>query len=298
MTPEQLSRAVTAACILEASAPKPGNVSPGRPFANMAYEDFVASAVAIGPPLGAAGERSLGETILAAVEATRSVAGANTNLGIVLLLAPLAKAVRHLDNAGAGAPASVLRASLASVLGGTTVADARLAYRAISLARPSGLGDVPEQDVRSAPTVTLRSAMALAADRDLVAREYTTDYVLTFELLLPVIRRARAAGMEWDATVVEAYLTLLAREPDTLIARKVGMAEAEAVSAEARAILAVGDLGTAAARGRLAAFDARLRDSENSRNPGTTADLTAAAIFVALIEAGGTGNDSRIPRAQ
>lgn len=292
MTPEQLSRAVTAACILEASAPKPGNVSPGRPFANMTYEDFVASAVAIGPPLGAAGERPLGETILAAVEATRAVAGANTNLGIILLLAPLARAVRQ-----AAHPAE-LRARLAEVLEVTTVADARLAYRAIAAARPSGLGQVSAQDVHSEPTVTLRAAMVLAAERDLVAREYATDFALTFELLLPVIRRARAAGLEWDAAVVEAYLTLLAREPDTLIARKVGMAAAEAVSAEAGAILALGDLAAPPALARLAAFDERLRDSENSRNPGTTADLTAAAVFVALIEAGGTDDDSRIPRAQ
>ncbi len=187
---------------------------------------------------------------------------------------------------------------LASVLAETTVEDARLTYRAIREADPSGMGVAKEQDVGGEPTVTLRQAMALAAERDLVAREYVTGYALTFETGVPALRRARAAGKDWEEAVVEAFLTLLAREPDTLISRKLGSAAALEVTAEARAIVALGDLTAAPARDRLAAFDARLRESENSRNPGTTADLTAAAIFVELVEAGGTADYPRNPRAQ
>ncbi len=298
MTPAEVSRVVTAACILEATAPKPGNVSPGRPFENMTFEDFVASAVAIGPPLGEAGERPLGQTILAAVEATRTAANSNTNLGIILLLAPLARAARRLGSSAARQGTDSLREALVTVLAETTVEDARLAYEAIRGARPTGLGTAPEQDVSAEPTVTLREAMALAAERDLVAREYVTDYALTFETGVPALRRARAAGKSWEDAVVEAFLVLLAREPDTLIARKLGPAAALAVTVEARAILALGDRSGAPARARLAAFDASLRDSENSRNPGTTADLTAAAIFVELAETGGTADYPRTPRAQ
>lgn len=298
MTPADVSRTVTAACILEATAPKPGNVSPGRPFGNMTFEDFAASAIAIGPPLAEAGERPLGQTILAAVQATRTVTNSNTNLGIILLLAPLARAARRLGDPASGHGPESLREAVASVLAQTTVEDARLAYAAIRTARPSGLGAVRQQDVGAEPTVTLREAMALAAERDLVAREYLTGYALTFETGVPALRRARAAGQSWDDAVVEAFLTLLAREPDTLIARKLGPAAAEAVSAEAGAILALGDRSGAPARARLAAFDASLRASENSRNPGTTADLTAAAIFVELAEAGGAADHPRNPRAQ
>jgi triphosphoribosyl-dephospho-CoA synthase len=177
------------------------------------------------------------------------------------------------------------------------VEDARLVYQAIRQARPSGMGTAEEQDLDVEPTVTLREAMALAAGRDLVAREYVTDYALTFETGVPALRRARAAGRSWEDAVVETYLALLVREPDTLIARKLGYDAAAEVSAGARAILDQGDLTSAEARSRLAAFDASLRDAHNSRNPGTTADLTAAALFVVLLEAG-TADDPRTSRAQ
>lgn len=297
-SPTELSALVTAACVLEASAPKPGNVSPGRPFRDMTFEDFIASAVAIGPPLGDAGGRPLGETIFAAVEATRAVTRANTNLGIILLLAPLIKAIGRLGDSAIRVSDHELRESLATVLRETTVADARLTYQAIRAVDPSGMGKAGEQDLRAEPTVTLRETMALAAGRDLVAREYVTDFALTFETGVPAIRAARAARMSWEDTTVLAFLTLLAREPDTLIARKLGSSAAEAVSAEARAILALGDPNSAIAIARLAAFDASLRDAQNSRNPGTTADLTAAALFVALLEAGGTANHPRTQSAQ
>src|SRR5438046_8408242 len=155
------------ACLLEASAPKPGNVSPFASFRDATYEDFLASAAAIGPALSLAGERSLGATIRAAVEATARWAPSNTNLGLVLLLAPLARAALRVPPEGGS-----LRSALAAALAESTVADAREAYAAIRRAGPGGLGRTREQDVAGTPTVTLREAMALAAERDAVAREY------------------------------------------------------------------------------------------------------------------------------
>src|SRR3954451_225531 len=80
------------ACVLEVSAEKPGNITPSHDFHDTRYEDMLRSAIALGPELARAGERGVGATILAAVEASRRAAPANTNLGIALLLAPLAKA--------------------------------------------------------------------------------------------------------------------------------------------------------------------------------------------------------------
>src|ERR1043165_6400195 len=80
------------ACVLEASAEKPGNITPTHDFHDTSYEDMLRSAIAVGPELGRAGQRGVGEPVLAAVEASRRVAPSNTNLGIALLLAPLAKA--------------------------------------------------------------------------------------------------------------------------------------------------------------------------------------------------------------
>jgi triphosphoribosyl-dephospho-CoA synthase len=279
MTPAEVSAAAQLACLLEVSAPKPGNVAPGLHFHDTRYEDFLASAVAIGPAMAEAGTWPLGRTIREAVAATRRVTGRNTNLGIVLLLAPLCRA------ALAGGP---LRASLGRVLANTSVADAAEVYAAIRLASPAGLGSISSQDVAAPPTVTLREAMALAADRDSVAREYLTDFACTFELGAPTLRAARADGLAWPDAVVDTFLALLAATPDSHIARKLGPDAAAHASRRAATARGAGGVRTSAGRAAIASLDAELRDARNRRNPGTTADLTAAAIGVVILEDGWT----------
>jgi len=281
-----IAAAAQLACLLEAFAPKPGNVSPGAGFGDTSYLDFLASAAAIGRSLGSA-SRPLGEIILMAVRDTRRWVDVNTNLGIVLLLAPLARAAALW-----GPPDEVpielgeLRRSLATVLGESTVEDAQAAYEAIRLASPGGLGSVDSQDVASAPTVTLTTAMRLAADRDGVAYEYATDFRATFEVGAVALRAARRAGLDWNDAVVETYLTLLAAYPDTHIARRAGHARAAEVTRTAGAVLDVGGVRSDAGRIAIAQLHADLSDPRNLSNPGTTADITAAAIFVTLLTGG------------
>jgi triphosphoribosyl-dephospho-CoA synthase len=263
------------ACVLEASAEKPGNITPRHDFHDTSYEDMLRSAIAVGPELARAGDRGAGATVLAVVQASRSVAPANTNLGIALLLAPLAKAA--LD----GEP---LRARLGATLRALDVADARAAYEAIRLAAAGGLGERVEHDVRSEPAIGLRDAMASAAGRDSIASEYVTDYALTFETGMPALTAALGDGLGLRDAIVELALRLLDVAPDTLIARKRGAAAAARVSAGARDVLAAGGVRTAAGRRALQGFDASLRQPGNALNPGTTADLVTATLFVALVE--------------
>ena len=288
-----IAAAAQLACLLEAFAPKPGNVSPGAGFGDTSYLDFLASAAAIGRSLGSA-SRPLGEIILMAVRDTRRWVDVNTNLGIVLLLAPLARAAALW-----GPPDEVpielgeLRRSLTTVLGESTVEDAQAAYEAIRLASPGGLGSVDSQDVASAPTVTLTTAMRLAADRDGVAYEYATDFRATFEVGAVALRAARRAGLDWNDAVVETYLTLLAAYPDTHIARRAGHARAAEVTRTAGAVLDVGGVRSDAGRIAIAQLHADLSDPRNLSNPGTTADITAAAIFVTLLTGGWRGETWR-----
>ena len=277
-TSAEVAAAGQLACLLEVSAPKPGNVSPERHFHDTRYEDFLASAVAIGPALADAARQPLGRIIRRAVEDTLRWTRSNTNLGIVLLLAPLAQA--------ALAKRGTLRERLARVLTDTTVDDAADVYSAIRQARPGGLGESKAEDVAAAPTVPLRAAMALAADRDAIAREYVTNFALTFETGVPAVLAARRAGLPWTDAAVEAYLALLETAADTHIARKLGPAEAAAVSRRAREVRAAGGTRSEAGRTALAALDAELRDPQNRRNPGTTADLTCASLFVVILEGG------------
>jgi triphosphoribosyl-dephospho-CoA synthase len=273
--PTDVVRAAQLACVLEASAEKPGNVTPSHDFDDTSYEDMLRSGIALGGELDRAGERPVGETVLAAVRAARAAAGANTNLGIALLLAPLARAALE---------GGQLRERLGDVLRALTVDDARAAYEAIRLAAPGGLAEPVAHDVRDEPQVTLREAMAAAAQRDTVASEYVTDHAVTFELGLPALADGLADGLRPRDAIVELSLQLLAAVPDTLIARKRGTETAGRVADGARQVLSAGGVRSAGGRTALAEFDGSLRGDGNALNPGTTADLVTAVLFVALLE--------------
>lgn len=294
MNAGEIVAAAQLACLLEASAPKPGNVSPGRHFADLRYEDFLAAAAAIGEPLAGAASRPLGLTVRLAVEATARWTRSNVNLGIALLLAPLTRAAMGSDP-GTGrlnplsrpAPGSdPIRIAARTVLLETTVDDAREVYAAIRLASPGGLGRAEAQDVADEPDMTLLDVMRLAADRDGIAREYATAFETTFGTGVPALERARCDGLTWDDAVVETFLTLLAASSDTHIARRGGAALAADVSRRAHAALGAGGVRSDAGRQLIDEMDRELRDPRHLASPGTTADLTAAAIFVVLLRNG------------
>jgi triphosphoribosyl-dephospho-CoA synthase len=267
------------ACQWEAAARKAGNVHRERDFADVTYADFVRSAEAAAPEIGRAPDRPLGETILAAIRATRAVVRTNTNLGIVLLLVPLAKVP-----AGAELPAGVRE-----VLANTTVEDAARVYEAIRLAAPGGLGKAREQDVSGAPTLPLRDVMVLAADRDLIAQQYANGFADVFDLGVPALLDWFRRSSRVEPAVQHCQLVWLAHYPDSLILRKRGPELAAEASRRAREVLARGGVGTPEGRAAYDEFDGWLRADGHARNPGTTADLVAACLFVALRERTMTG---------
>ncbi len=274
MTPLPAGMIAQAACLLEATARKPGNVHRFRDFDDASYLDFALSAGAIVGPLDRGSTQPLGSTILQAVEATRQLVATNTNLGMILLLAPLA----------AVPPEHSIRDGLARVLSQTTVADARDVYRAIRLARPGGLGRSDQgQDVLDEPTVPLLEAMRMASHRDLVARQYASGFADVFDRFVPALARESARpGRTLEAAIILAFLDSLADHPDTLIARKRGLAVAEEASRRAAAVLRSGWPDHPGSAQALADFDAWLRGDGHARNPGASADLAAAGLFVAL----------------
>jgi triphosphoribosyl-dephospho-CoA synthase len=309
------------ACLLEVSAPKPGNVSPGRHFSDTRYEDFLASAAALGAPFAKAAEQPLGLTVRRAIEATRRWARGNTNLGIVLLLAPLARAAlrnahdegkKRSTTRGSGfgirdskeehavikprvpgpEPPLVLslRTALRQVLEETTVEDAREVYEAIRMASPGGLGHAEGQDVADEPDVTLLETMRLAAHRDGIAREYMTGFEVTFGVGLRALERARGDGLSWDDAVLETFLTMLAANIDTHVVRRAGGAVAANIQERATDVIGRGGVRTEAGRRAIEEMDRAIRDGGNAGNPGTTADLTAAAIFVFVLCGGWNRN--------
>lgn len=277
LQPEAIAGSFRDACVAELEALKPGNVHRVGDGHNMTVADFVASAEAAAPLIGRKG-LSVGQRIRLAVEATSNAVGQNTNLGIILLAAPLAQA--------AFAPQrGELRSRLRRVLEGLSVEDAREAYRAIRAAKPGGLGEAPEHDVRAEPEVSLLEAMRAAEARDRIAWNYTHDFADIFTLGLKWL----AHGMErwsdpaWAAARV--YLGFLAHVPDTLIERKFGERVAASVREEARPIESSLNKSPSpeAMTGPLTAFDRALK--ERGLNPGTSADLTVATLFAASLMA-------------
>jgi triphosphoribosyl-dephospho-CoA synthase len=267
---ERIADAFRTACVTELNALKPGNVHVFAGGHRMTVEQFVRSADVAAGPLSAPGAR-VGRRILGAVEATLDAVGTNTNLGIILLCAPLA--------AAAESSPSGLRCALADVLNDLDSEDASLAFRAIVRASPAGLGRVEHNDVSQPARVTLGQAMAEAADRDRIARQYATNYADVFERGQPLLAAAAARGWGHKWTVLAVYLGFLSAFPDSHIVRKHGIAIAEDVQRAATELLGAlqSSRDPAHLDDDLLAWDAALK--ARNINPGTSADLTVAILF-------------------
>lgn len=285
-----LGAAAELACLLEASAAKIGNVHPTASFSDMHFSHFLASAVASGPVFARAASESVGGLVLAGVRATRAQVGRNTNLGTLLLFAPLAKAyaLRVADDSqlrDTALSANDWRVAVEGVLGQLTPQDSAQVYRAICEAQPNGLGTSDQHDVAGAPPDDLRVAMALVADIDAVARQYVSGFDDVFMRLVPWLYQELQHSGDTLEAICRLQLRWLAYEPDGLIVRKAGKQVADQVQQRAQDILQV-CLQTDSPVSQLASvreLDLFLRAEGHRRNPGTTADLIAAALLVALV---------------
>ncbi|CCE24108.1 MULTISPECIES: triphosphoribosyl-dephospho-CoA synthase [Methylotuvimicrobium] len=277
MTIETLEDLYRQACEIELQAFKPGNVSVHADGHDMSVDDFRISAKVSAPHI-ANPNYSLGEKIYYAIKATRDAVGCNTNLGIVLLCAPLLQAALLRK------PNSTLRQALHDVLNNTSVDDADWVFKAIVLASPGGLGHSSEQDVSERPAVNLTEAMRIAADKDRIALQYCSDYkdIFDFGVLRYNAWLTRWAEANWAAVAV--YVGLLSLYPDSHIERKYG------------------NRFTLSVTSKMDMVNQALQDSDNPKeiepllrridaefksegiNPGTTADLTVATILAVFLE--------------
>jgi triphosphoribosyl-dephospho-CoA synthase len=259
------------ACLLEVLAAKPGNVHRGSDFDDATFGDFVLAGQALAPVMERAPHERLGQTVLNAVQATRAVTATNVNLGIILLLAPLACIARD----------EAWPAGLPHILEHLTADDARDVYEAINIAQPSGMGKVHEADLAAAPPSDLLAAMKLAAERDTIARQYTNNFYEIATIVLPMLLE-NLRKLPTLSAIVRTHIEVLAALPDTLIARKCGNLIAAQATEWAGEVLAAAERSTEEYYHALADLDFWLRADGRKRNPGTTADLICAALFLAL----------------
>ncbi len=297
----RISQAAQKAAVLEVMSSKPGNVTPEQSFKDTAYTDFLAGAGAMGAEVKSCAMNGIrlgkldksmpkyaeiGSGIKrAASDVKRSHKGGNTHLGMITLFVPLATAYGMSFSNGRG-----VKENLADLIANTTAKDAVDFYDAVNIAGAGGLGNC-ELDVRGEESkreildkgITFLKIMEISAGSDDVAKEI----VANFDGVFRFAQRLAAISGETKTTtdaVMQLYLTILAERPDTLIAKKRGMQKAEEVSVKARKVIGAGGVGTAHGRKKIAELDAMLRSENNELNPGTTADITAAAIMVAILE--------------
>ena len=277
MTRDKLKKAYEDACEIELQAFKPGNVSVYSDGHDMTVEDFRISAkVSSGPITNP--EYSLGEKIYYAVKATREAVNCNTNLGIILLCAPMLHAVQAKNERLS------MRQALGDVLENTTIEDATWVFNAISLASPGGLGESENQDVNEKPNVTLTEAMAIAAEKDRIALQYITNYkdVFDFSILRYNSALNRWGDPNWAA--VSVYSGFLRQFPDSHIERKYGIKYTGMVNAE---MTRLDDELSRTQRPELletVLFRIDREFKSKGVNPGTTADMTVATILLAHLD--------------
>jgi triphosphoribosyl-dephospho-CoA synthase len=303
---QHISKCLQLAIMLEVSAEKPGNVNFASDFVGTRVEHFLASAVAAGPTFQVAvyrgisvaekklsvGKAGLGELIKSCtVDVNAWQRGGNTIWGTVMLFMPIAVAAGM-------APTkkkfefdfSDLRRNIESVVKSTMALDAVHLYEAIDIANPSGLNDAPDLDVSDPKSkqrlidenVSLFEVFKIAAAYDDICYEWVNNYPVTFDLAYPFLKKQLETKPP-NTAVVHTFLKILSERPDTFIARKVGKEKAKEVSADAKAALELGGLETPKGKASLKAFDKKLRFSGNKCNPGTTADLAAAALALATL---------------
>ena len=268
------------ACEQELQAFKPGNVSLHSEGHDMTVEDFQKSAKASAPSL-CNSALCLGERIYRAIEATREAVGCNTNLGIVLLAAPLIMAFESCE------PDESLQDAVSRILQHTTVADADWVFKAIQYAQPGGLGSAPEQDVNNAPTANLLTAMILAKDRDSIARQYATSFQDVFEFAIPLYHARLSLWDNQEWVIVALFAGLLIQFPDSHVERKFGVQHNRLIHDRMRQVEAMlSDPGKSQHEAMPLLREIDTEFKSHGINPGTTADLVVACLVaVGLSEA-------------
>ena len=304
-TAEHVSRCLELAILLEVSAyPKPGNVHRTADFPETKYEHFLASAVAVAPHLKHAAEQGIkvserkinptdvriGTIIKNAVKnVSLWQSDGNTLLGSIILLSPIAVAAGMLSKKKFSL--SKLRENIKVIVESSTPMDAVNVYDAILIAKPSGLGKAPKLDVTDPASkqkildeqVTLFEVFKIASAYDSIASEWVNNYPITFDLGHPYFTQQLEETADVNTATVHTFLKILSEVPDTFIARKVGLAKAKKISAEAGRVLEKGGLTTPSGRNLLRKFDKKLRDPAHALSPGTTADITEAVLAISIL---------------
>jgi triphosphoribosyl-dephospho-CoA synthase len=303
---QQISQCLQLAILLEVSSEKPGNVNLTSSFEGTTCQHFLASAIAAGPALQKAARQGilvagnkvclekvgLGQLIKTCVSDVNAwQRGGNTILGTIMLFVPIAAAAGMTsEKKDFSFELREMRKNIDKIISASTALDSVHLYQAIAIANPSGLNKSADLDVNDSASkqrliqenITLLDVFKIGADYDDISNEWVNNFPVTFDLGYPYLKE-QLKTKHLNTAIVHTFLKILSERPDTFIARKVGRQKAIEVSADAKVVLELGGLETEKGKKSLREFDQKLRQSQNKCNPGTTADLTAAALALCTL---------------
>ena len=305
---KHISKCLEMAILFEVSANKPGNVNFVVGFEGTRIEHFLASAVAAAPSFEEAAKRGIAvangklkiseagmgqlmKDCVADIDAWQR--GGNTLLGTVMLFTPMAVAAGMTPmNGKGGFDLSKLRENIKLAVESTTAQDAVYLYDAIEIAKPSGLNGAPDLSVTDSNSkarlikenVSLFKVFQIAAGYDDICFEWVNNFPITFDLAYPyLMEQLNSKGKCLNTAIIHTFLKVLSERPDTFISRKVGLEKALLISQDAKNVLQLGGVETPRGRESILLFDKKLREYGNDYNPGTTADITAAALALCTL---------------
>jgi triphosphoribosyl-dephospho-CoA synthase len=302
-----INQCLQLAILLEVSADKPGNVNFTSSFKGTCREHFLASAVAAGFAFQeaairgmqiaegsrAVNEAGLGELVKLCVKNVMTwQQGGNTILGTIMLFMPIsiAAGMTPINAEFSEVDFKLLRENINTVVSSSTARDSVCLYEAIDIAMPSGLNQAPDLSVNDpmskqrliAENITLYEVFNIAKDYDDICSEWIHNYPIIFDEAYPYLTE-QLRKVDQNTAVINTFLKILSNHPDTFIARKAGVEKAKEISVETKKILELGGASTFEGKSALAKLDSALRKAGNNYNPGTTADLTAAALSLCTL---------------
>lgn len=320
---DDIMRSAQLAAALEVCGwPKPGNVHRNADYVDVTFEQVIAGSIALGPAnreasfkgilagIGKIRIEDIGIGLFVKKAVTDFKAwhlNGNTHLGICLLFIPLSVSAGYTFAQKKEIEPVSLRKNVNRIMKATTTLDAIEVYKAIKKANPAGLGrletvnapDLAENGVEKKiwdTGQTLLDLMRVSSQWDTISQEWMTGMKISFEIGYSTFKQVYNETGKINTATVTTFLTILSQFPDTFIARKVGvktfndisqavtigLKKAEEVSKKAVEIIRKGGLKTAEGKKALQTLDRELR-RDRRLNPGTTADLTAASLLIAIL---------------
>ena len=269
---DDLKSAYLFSCKKDIELIKPGNVNLLSSHKDTKAQDYLDSAILSSKELFNQ-NYSLGKRILESVNVTRSQVNVNTNLGIILLCAPVIQSYIDFNNLD-------LREGIKKTLSTRSIKDTHDLCAAINISSPGGLGDSDMYDTASYPNASIKQIMDYSQEYDRISYQYSHNFSDIFDFIIPKLEFLNQRYESLDISLSLLFIEILAKIPDSHISRKFGDKIAKKTSNNAHDLLKILDREHDPDYLAKALNNLDYEYKKKGINPGTTADLLVASLMI------------------